>query len=93
VIADPQRTFAFDVKYGPFPVSRWEYSLSNRTGGLVRITERWTDHRIGVRGLPMQLAGILIGHGADAAKHNHATMRATLAALKAELEAEQTGRS
>jgi len=83
----PQQTFAFDVVYMHFPVARWEYSLADgAAAGTVRVTERWTDHRVGVIGTPTRFAGVLVGRGLDAAEHNRHTMRATLQALKLELE-------
>jgi hypothetical protein len=86
VVVDLERTFAFDVRFGPFPVARWEFSLASGAAGGVRVTQRWVDHRTGLIGTPTRLAGVLVGRGFDAAAHNRETMRATLQALKEELE-------
>lgn len=78
--------FAFDVDLGPFPVATWAYELEELPDGRVRVTERWHDRREGLRGAVMRPAGLLVGRGRDAAVRNRTTMRATLAALRADLE-------
>lgn len=77
--------FAFDVDFGPFPVATWAYELAELPDGRVRVTERWRDRREGLRGAVMRPAGLLVGRGRDAVARNRATMRATLAALRADL--------
>jgi uncharacterized protein YndB with AHSA1/START domain len=86
VVAEPDSEFAFEADFGPLPVSRWAYELAADAGGT-RVTERWTDRRTGLAGFVMRPAGWMVGRGADAARHNRRTMRATLEAMKAELEA------
>lgn len=78
--------FAFDVDLGPFPVATWTYELADLPDGRVRVTEGWHDRRDGPLGAVMRPAGLVVGRGADAAARNRTTMRATLAALRADLE-------
>ncbi len=86
VQASPPEAFAFDVTFSVLPVARWSYELApNSTGGTL-VTERWEDHRTGIRGAIVKPSGLLVGRGRDAAIRNRATMRATLAHLKAEAE-------
>lgn len=86
VRASPLEAFAFDVTFSVLPVARWSYELApNATGGTL-VTERWEDHRTGIKGAIVKPSGLLVGRGRDAATRNRATMRATLAQLKAEAE-------
>ena len=88
VAADEQGgRFAFDVDLGPFPVATWAFELEDLPEGRVRVTERWTDRRVGLRGRLIRPAGLLVGRGRDAAARNRTTMRVTLDALRADLEA------
>jgi len=86
-IAQPEQVFAFDVTHTSLPISRWQYSLSVPTPGVVRVTESWFDHRVGVVGLVTRRFGLPVGRGHDAAVRNRATMRDTLQAMKSDLEA------
>lgn len=77
--------FAFDVDLAPLPIANWAYEV-HPDGDGVMVREIWTDRRTGPLGSPVKLAGPLIGRGRDAATHNRASMRATLAALKSAVE-------
>lgn len=44
VTADPGRRFAFDITFGPIPISRWDYAFTPTATGC-QVTESWTDHR------------------------------------------------
>ncbi|MFZ4583995.1 MAG: SRPBCC family protein [Acidimicrobiia bacterium] len=81
IAADAPNRFAFDVKDGPIAIARWEYLFAAEGDGC-RVTERWTDHRIGVF---RWLSGLVLGI-ADRAKHNERGMRHTLDALAASAE-------
>ncbi|MBK9739010.1 MAG: SRPBCC family protein [Actinobacteria bacterium] len=82
----PGEAFAFDVSFQGMAVSRWRYALSRSDDGTdaaCTVEEQWWDRR----GLPMKVMGIVGTGVADRAAHNERTMRATLDALRAELEA------
>ena len=85
VAADPEREFAFEVSVGLAPLARWSYELAPIPGGT-RVIERWIDRRDGIRGVLVRPAGLFVGRGYDAATRNRATMVATLATLKRDLE-------
>ena len=80
--ATPGKRFAFDVTYGPVPISHWEYTFEPDAGGC-RVTESWDERR------PtwMKIGSIPVMAVADRAKHNTRNMEATLAALKVAAEA------
>jgi uncharacterized protein YndB with AHSA1/START domain len=80
--ATPGKRFAFDVTYGPVPISTWEYTFEADGQGC-RVTESWFERR------PtwMKLAGVPMMAVADRAKHNQRGMKTTLAALKVAAEA------
>jgi hypothetical protein len=80
--ATPGKRFAFDVTYGPVPISHWEYTFEPDGGGC-RVTESWKDRRP----LWMKLTSIPVMAVADRAAHNTKGMEATLAALKVAAEA------
>ena len=86
VAAQSERRFAFDVSFGPFPIARWAFELQALPDGGTFVTQRWTDRRDGVLGALAKPAGLPVGRGYDAATRNRQTMRATLDALKADLE-------
>ena len=86
VAARTDRRFAFDVDLGPFPIARWSFELEPLDTGGTRVTQRWTDRRVGVLGTIAKPAGLAVGRGYDAATRNRITMRATLDALKRDLE-------
>ncbi len=78
--ADRGRRFAFDVSFGPFGVSRWEYDLAACTGGCT-VTETWTDRRTGLRGRLLTAFGsVMIPGPRD--EHNRRNIRESLATLK-----------
>lgn len=81
VAADRGRRFSFDISFFGTPVARWSYELEPTADGCT-VTERWDDRRLWVLRV---LAGPTTGV-ADRASHNAATMRATLASLKAAAE-------
>ena len=80
--ATPGKRFAFDVTYGPVPISHWEYTFDTEGQGG-RVTERWAERRPAW----MKVASIPVMAVADRAKHNTRTMEVTLAALKVAAEA------
>ena len=63
----------FDVKAGPFDISRWEYAFEPADGGT-RVTESWTERRPKL----MELMSRPIMGISDRAGHNRTTMEATL---------------
>lgn len=85
VAADPGRKFIFDVSFAGFPVARWGYEFEATPAGC-RVTETWSDTRTGVIGTIMKSGGLALTGVLDRSAHNREGMRATLAALKAELE-------
>ena len=80
--ATPGKRFAFDVTYGPVPISHWEYVFDG-DGQSCTVTERWVERRPAW----MKVASIPVMAVADRAKHNTRNMEATLAALKVAAEA------
>ena len=82
VDATPGKRFAFDVTYGPVPISHWEYTFEPDGDGC-RVTESWVERRP----LWMKVGSIPVMAVADRAKHNRRTMEVTLAALKVAAEA------
>lgn len=88
VAADGER-FAFDVRIAGIPVARWGYTVEPVAGGS-RVTETWEDRRSGILGALIRPSGIFVGRGTSAKDRNAETMRATLAALEAELAATET---
>ncbi|MFF4594934.1 SRPBCC family protein [Amycolatopsis sp. NPDC001319] len=80
--ADEGRRFAFDVAFGPVPISRWEYVISPAPGGCV-VTESTWERRPAWFRLPGAV-GTGVWHRAAA---NRANIEATLARLKAAAEA------
>ena len=74
--------FAFDVTYLGLAVARWRYPIAPTGEGSV-VTEEWWERRG-----PLVKAVGIVGTGVvDRRAHNAETMRQTLAALKADLEA------
>lgn len=82
--ADRGRVFAFDVDFGPFPVSHWRYEFETSSGGTL-VRETWRDRREGKRGLAMRAVGQVFIPG-NREQHNRVNMVATLQALKAAAE-------
>ena len=81
--AQPERRFAFDVRYGPFPISEWSYDLAEDPGaGGTRVTERWVDKR---NAMIRALGGVFAGVS-DRPTFNGDSIKQTLAALKREAE-------
>jgi hypothetical protein len=80
-------TFSFDVSLLGIPLSRWTYEVEDLDDGVVRVTERWTDRRDGMFGAVVRPSGAVVGRGFDASARNRTTMRATLDALRDDLEA------
>jgi uncharacterized protein YndB with AHSA1/START domain len=75
------KSFVFDVKAGPFDISRWEYTFEP-ADGRTRVTESWTDRRPKL----MELMSRPIMGVSDRAGHNRATMQTTLERLAATAE-------
>ena len=73
--------FAFDVDFGPFPLSSWAYEIESVEGGCT-VTETWVDRREGRRGQAIRRAGSLIIPG-PRDEHNQRNIRASLERLKA----------
>jgi hypothetical protein len=76
--AEPGRRFAFDVAFGPTPISSWAYDIEPVEDGCV-VTESWSDRRVRA----MRLASVPVMGIRDRAAHNRRGMQTTLAALKA----------
>jgi uncharacterized protein YndB with AHSA1/START domain len=81
VEAAPGKSFVFEVKAGPFDISRWEYKFEPADGGT-RVTESWTDRRPKL----MEVISRPIMGVSDRAGHNRETMQATLERLAAAAE-------
>ena len=79
--ADAGRKFAFNVDFGPVPISTWEYTFTTN-GNSTTVVEEWTDRRP----LWMKLGGIPAMGVADRAAHNRRGMEHTLDRLKAAAE-------
>jgi hypothetical protein len=77
VAAEPGSRFAFDVSFGPFPVSQWAYDFVAQGDGCV-VRETWTDRR---QGWMVKLSPVAMGVR-DRGEHNREGMRATLSALR-----------
>jgi hypothetical protein len=77
---DPPRRFAFEVDYEGEPVSWWEYEIEATATGC-RVTERTLDRR----GPALRAEDEETGF--DRAEYTVRSLRATLEALKEELEA------
>ena len=75
--AEPGKRFAFDVTYGPVPISTWTYDFAADGAGCT-VTESWSDRR------PtwMKVASVPLMQVPDRAAHNRRNMQATLDALK-----------
>jgi hypothetical protein len=73
--------FAFDVTYLGLAVARWRYAVTDVPDGC-RVDEQWWDDR----GAPMRWLGTIGTGVADRRSHNQATMRATLDAMRDDLE-------
>jgi hypothetical protein len=76
--------FAFDVDFGPFPVSSWSYEILATDEGCA-VTETWRDRRDGRRGAFLSRAGSVIIPG-PRDEHNRRNIRQTLHALKVAAE-------
>ena len=81
VESTPGVAFAFDVSYLGLSVARWRFLLEPEGEGT-RVVQQWTDRR----GVTMKALGTVGTGVADRRTHNERTMRATLDALKADLE-------
>jgi len=79
--ASPGKRFAFEVTYGPVPISTWAYEFEPDGSGC-KVVESWSDRR------PtwMKIASVPLMQVADRNAHNRRNMQATLAALKAAAE-------
>jgi hypothetical protein len=75
--ADPGARFAFDVTYGPLPISTWEYTFT-ATGDGCEVAEAWSDRRPSW----MKVASGPVMGVRDRLAYNRAGMEQTLAALK-----------
>ena len=75
--AEPGRRFTFDVRWGPWEISRWSYVIEPRDDGC-RVTESWADKRV----TALRVASPVVMGITDRAAHNRTGMQATLAALK-----------
>ncbi|MGH3341906.1 MAG: SRPBCC family protein [Carbonactinosporaceae bacterium] len=84
-VAEPGECFAFEVRSGGLPISRWTYTLQP-DGDATRVTERWDDLRGGVAAAVLSAVSVLLMGVRDRAVRNRETMRVTLDRLKADLE-------
>jgi uncharacterized protein YndB with AHSA1/START domain len=82
--AERGRRFAFDVDFGPSPVSRWTYDFTDVDAGC-EVTETWEDRRAGGLAAPVKWVGGLIIPG-PRAEHNQRNIEITLNRLKAAAE-------
>jgi hypothetical protein len=80
--AEPGRTFAFEVDFGPLPISRWRYDFEPGDDGCL-VTETWTDRR---PPWMIRVSPVVMGVK-DRAGHNRAGMDTTLANLARAAEA------
>jgi carbon monoxide dehydrogenase subunit G len=71
----PEEALVWDVTMAGLPVSRWEFRLLEEGDGT-RVTQTWQDRR----GRIIRLVGL--PRARDAAAHNRAGMRRTLAAVR-----------
>ncbi|GAA3533792.1 SRPBCC family protein [Amycolatopsis ultiminotia] len=79
--AEEARRYAFDVDFGPVPISRWEYLIEPTAEGCV-VTESTWERRPGWFRIPA-----LLGTGVwNRAAANHKNIATTLAHLKAAAE-------
>lgn len=85
-LARPNRQFAIDVTAMGLPVARWSYRLVEH-GDATELIETWSDLRAGPLGFAMKTMGFTATRVWDRATHNRAGITATLAAIKADLEA------
>ena len=84
--ADRGRAFAFDVDFGPFPISSWSYEIRPPRAGCT-VSETWVDRREGRRGRLVRSAGsVMIPGPRD--EHNLRSIRRTLEALKVAAESD-----
>jgi hypothetical protein len=81
VESTPGAAFAFDVTYLGLAVARWRYAIRATATGC-HVDEQWWDDR----GRAMRWIGTVGTGVADRRSHNHATMRATLDAMRDDLE-------
>lgn len=82
VDAQPGRSFAFQVKAGPFGIARWEYRFDATDDGGCRVTETWIDQR----GIVGRTLGGPVSGVAERTEHNRAGMETTLERLAAAAE-------
>jgi hypothetical protein len=80
---DPPSSFVFEVTYRGFRVSRWEFVVEQTSSGC-RVTEKWRDRR---NYFLRRSAG---SDEFDRAQFTRTSIRATLEALKRELESSGT---
>jgi uncharacterized protein YndB with AHSA1/START domain len=81
VESTPAEAYSFEVSFRGMAVARWRYSLTEVDGGCL-LEEQWWDRRG-----PLMKSISVVGTGVvDRASHNEATMRATLEALRSELD-------
>ncbi|BBX74228.1 SRPBCC family protein [Mycobacterium shinjukuense] len=79
--AEPGRMFAFEVRSGVIPISRWQYDIVAADGGC-RVTESTWDRRPGwFRTIAARATGV-----ADRAAANADHIRLTLQRLKQRVE-------
>jgi hypothetical protein len=80
---DPPRSLVFEVTYRGFRVSRWEFVVEQTSDGC-RVTEKWRDRR------NYFLRRSTESDGFDRSQYTKTSIRATLEALKRELEGSGT---
>ncbi|HEY3557895.1 MAG TPA: SRPBCC family protein [Kribbella sp.] len=82
VAAEPGRRFAFEITFGPIPISLWDYEFTATAGGC-EVTESWTDHR------PRLLKRLFRPLFGDRIPRNVHGIHTTLTRLKATAETDQ----
>jgi hypothetical protein len=77
--AVPGQAFAFEITFGPVPISLWSYDFET-VGSGCEVTESWTDHR------PVFLRRLFRPFFGDRVRRNADGIRTTLRRLKTAAE-------
>jgi hypothetical protein len=85
VEAEPARSFAFQVSFLGISLARWSYEFTAVAEGC-EVTEEWRDRRAGIAARVLAVLTPLVTGVVGREERNRATMRATLLALRKDLE-------
>ncbi|MFF4396506.1 SRPBCC family protein [Streptomyces sp. NPDC001480] len=85
VSAQPGVRFSFEAGFPGVALSRWTYRFTEVPGGC-EVTEEWLDLRSGAAGRLLTAVAPLVTGVVRRRERNRATMRTTLAGLRAALE-------